>query len=231
MSGRFIKFTIYFLFGFIVACSDAERTSNDKIASKNQEVTQKSMEKRPTILFFGNSLTAGYQLDIEEAFPALIQERLDSLGYRYEVINAGLSGETTSGGVTRIDWVLRTVPDIFFLELGANDGLRGLPLVETRKNLQIIIDKVRELNPEVKIVIVGMQVPPNLGQEYSEDFKKIFPEIASRNNADLLPFLLEGVAGNPELNLSDGIHPTAAGHLIIKETVWNQLKPLIAKEN
>jgi acyl-CoA thioesterase-1 len=232
MSGRIFKFHIFIsFFVLLIACSESRKGSEiTETATTVEKETQPAM-KKPVILFFGNSLTAGYQLDINEAFPALIQERLDSLGYQYEVINAGLSGETTAAGTTRIDWVLRTVPDIFFLELGANDGLRGLPLSETKKNLQTIIDKVRVANPEVQIVIVGMQVPPNLGQEYTDEFQNIFPEIAKKNNATLLPFLLEGVAGNPELNLTDGIHPTAEGHQLMSETVWTQLLPLLSKAN
>ncbi|CAE7238498.1 unnamed protein product [Symbiodinium microadriaticum] len=143
-------------------------------------------------MFFGNSITAGYQLDIDNAFPALIQDHLDSLGYSYQVINAGLSGETSASGVSRIDWVLRTVPDIFMLELGGNDGLRGLPLSETLKNLQLIIDAVQEKNPDVKLIIAGMEVPPNLGQDYTAEFRNLFPTLAENNNAVLIPFLLEG---------------------------------------
>lgn len=185
----------------------------------------------PLILFFGNSITAGYQLDIEDAFPNLIQQRLDTLGYKYEVVNGGLSGETTAAGVDRIDWVLRSVPDIFFLELGANDGLRGLPLSETKRNLQLIMDKVRAVNPNVKIILAGMQVPPNLGKEYTEEFSTLFTELANSEDITLIPFILDGVAGIPELNLSDGIHPTPEGHQIVAETVWKYLKPLIKSEN
>lgn len=186
----------------------------------------KSNDKK-TILFFGNSITAGYQLDLSEAFPALVQERLDSLGYAFQTINAGLSGETTASGVSRVDWVLKNPVDIFVLELGANDGLRGIGTQETRKNLQAILDKVKLKFPECKILIAGMMIPPNMGQEYTDDFQKIFPEIAKRNKAALIPFLLDGVAGIPELNLEDGIHPTPEGHQILLENVWKVLQPLL----
>jgi acyl-CoA thioesterase-1 len=220
-------------FGLVLFLQSCGSTTNDQSAAAETIVKEEVVEEdeTPIILFFGNSITAGYQLDIEEAFPALIQKRLDSLGYRYRVVNAGLSGETTAAGVDRIEWVLRSIPDIFFLELGANDGLRGLPLSETRVNLKLIIEKVRAANPEVKIILAGMQVPPNLGQEYTEEFKTVFPSIASSEQVELIPFLLDGVAGIPDLNLADGIHPTAEGHVILTETVWGHLLPFLSEEN
>lgn len=177
-----------------------------------------------TILFFGNSLTAGYGLDPIEAFPALIQKKIDSLGLPYMIINAGVSGETTSGGSARIDWILRQPIDVFVLELGANDGLRGIPVTETRKNLQLIIDKVKEKNPETLLVLAGMQVPPNMGPQYSKEFREIFPSLAKENNMILIPFLLEGVGGERELNQEDGIHPTAEGHAILADNIWQAMK-------
>jgi acyl-CoA thioesterase-1 len=179
------------------------------------------------LVFFGNSLTAGMGLDPRESFPALIQNKLDSLNMKFSVVNAGLSGETTSGGNSRVDWVLNQKPDVFVLELGANDGLRGIPLDETRSNLQSIIDKVRKKNPEVIIVLVGMQIPPNMGPEYTSEFRKIFPDLAEQNSLALIPFLLEGVAGDPELNQRDGIHPTAEGQKIVAENVWRVLKDVL----
>ena len=149
------------------------------------------------------------------------------MGLNYQVINAGLSGETTASGKNRIDWVLRTIPDIFILELGANDGLRGLPLRETHKNLQIVIDKVKLINPEVKIIIAGMEVPPNLGEAYTRQFRNIFSDLSKNNAAVLIPFLLVDVAGRPNLNLTDGIHPTPEGHLLVAELVWETLLPLL----
>lgn len=186
----------------------------------------KSAEPR-TILFLGNSLSAGYGLGTEFAFPALIQEKIDSLGWNFKVINAGLSGETSSGGLRRIDWLLQRKIDVFFLELGANDGLRGIPLDLTQQNLQAIIDRVKAKNAEVRIVIAGMLVPPNMGREYSSKFRTLFLELAKKNETALVPFLLEGVGGNPKLNLPDGIHPTAEGHRIVARNVWQVLKPVL----
>lgn len=179
------------------------------------------------ILFFGDSLTAGYGLSPEEAFPALIEKKCLTNGTPCKAINAGLSGETSAGGLSRIDWVLRQPVDVFVLELGANDGLRGLPLDQTKRNLQAIIDKVKAKNPDVKIVIAGMLVPPNLGPEYTSSFRKIFPELAKKNNATLIPFLLEEVAGYEKLNLSDGIHPNQEGHKIVAGNVYKILTPLL----
>ena len=140
------------------------------------------------------------------------------------VINAGVSGETTSGGSARIDWILRQPIDVFVLELGANDGLRGIPVTETKKNLQLIIDKVKEKNPETLLVLAGMQVPPNMGPQYSKEFREIFPSLAKENNMILIPFLLEGVGGERELNQEDGIHPTAEGHAILADNIWQAMK-------
>lgn len=179
------------------------------------------------ILFFGDSLTAGYGLSVDEAFPALIEKKCNSNGTPCRVINAGLSGETSAGGLARIDWVLRQPIDIFVLELGANDGLRGLPLDQTRKNLQAIIDKVKAKYPDAKIVVAGMMVPPNLGPEYTANFQKIFPELAKQNNATLIPFLLADVAGYEKLNLTDGIHPNQEGHKIVAGNVYRVLSPLL----
>jgi len=180
-----------------------------------------------TVVFFGNSLTAGYGLSPTEAFPALIQAKIDSMGLPYKVVNAGVSGETTSGGASRIDWVLRQAPDVFVLELGANDGLRGIPVAETRKNLQAIIDKVKGKNPAAKLVLAGMQLPPNMGQAYTSGFRDLFPELARRNGMTLIPFLLQGVGGEAKLNQQDGIHPTAEGARIVADNVWEVLQPLL----
>src|SRR5687767_986484 len=180
-----------------------------------------------TILFFGDSLTAGYGLSPEEAFPALVEKKFSKQGKPTKVVNAGLSGETSAGGLSRIDWVLRQPVDVFVLELGANDGLRGLPLEQTAKNLQGIIDKVKAKNPKVHIVIAGMMVPPNMGSAYTTKFKTIFPDLAKKNNATLIPFLLQDVAGNEKLNLTDGIHPNIEGHKIVADNVIKVLQPLL----
>jgi acyl-CoA thioesterase-1 len=179
------------------------------------------------VLFLGDSLAAGYGLQASQAFPALIQQRIDGLDWNFKVINAGLSGDTSAGGLRRIDWLLRGRIDVLVLELGGNDGLRGIDLASTRANLQGIIDKVKAKNPRVKIVIAGMMVPPNLGQEYTRRFQQMYPELARSNQAVLIPFLLEGVAGDAKLNLPDGIHPTAEGHKLVAETVWKHLRPVL----
>lgn len=184
-------------------------------------------QQQKTILFFGDSITAGLGVSPEQAFPALIQEKVDAGGLNYKIVNAGLSGETSAGGAARIDWVLRQKVDVFVLELGANDGLRGLEINQTIQNLQAIIDKVKAKYPDVKIVIAGMQMPPNMGQEYTRAFSKIFPDLAKKNNAALIPFVLEGVGGNPDLNQPDGIHPNIEGHQRVAENVWQVLKPLL----
>lgn len=186
-----------------------------------------SKEETTTILFYGDSLTAGYGLSKEQAFPALVEEKLNEGEKKYKVINAGLSGETSAGGLNRLNWILKEPVDVFILELGANDGLRGLPLDQTEKNLQAIIDKVKEKNPDVEIIIAGMMVPPNLGEEYTSDFRAIFPRLASKNNTALIPFLLEGVAGDKDLNLADGIHPNPQGHKIVANTILNVLKTIL----
>lgn len=182
-----------------------------------------------TILFYGDSLTAGHGLSADEAFPAIIGRKLVEKGKDVKVINAGLSGETSAGGLNRIDWVLRQPVDIFVLELGPNDGLRGLPLDQTEKNLQAILDKVKAKYTKAKIVIAGMMMPPNIGQDYTEKFRKIYPALAKKNNAALIPFLLENVAGNKKLNLDDGIHPNVEGHKIVAENVLKVIEPLLSK--
>ena len=181
----------------------------------------------PRILFFGDSLTAGYGIESGQAFPALIQGRLDSLGWPFVAVNAGLSGDTSAAGLRRIDWVLRRPIDVLVLELGANDGLRGVPLAQTRANLQAIVDRTRAKYPRAALVVAGMQMPPNLGPEYTEEFRRLFPELAERNGAALIPFLLEGVGGVPELNLPDGIHPTPEGHALLADNVWRVLEPVL----
>jgi len=205
-------------------------TDNKKPADNNQNNIAKEpapVTKKKSIVFFGNSLTAGYGLSPEQAFPALIQKKIDSLGLPYQVINAGVSGETSSGGKTRIDWILREPVDIFILELGANDGLRGTPLSETKKNLQDIIDKVKAKYPDSKLVFAGMEIPPNMGQAYTTEFRNIYAELAAKNKMTLIPFLLEGVGGEPDLNQEDGIHPNEQGSIIVAKNVWKQLEKLL----
>lgn len=186
-----------------------------------------TFQVKKTIIFFGDSLTAGYGLSTEQAFPRIVEQELNNNGFNYEVVNAGLSGETTAGGLSRIDWILQKEVDIFILELGANDALRGLPLDQTKANLQAIIDKVKKKYPDTKIVIAGMMAPPNLGSDYTTEFKSIFYNIAKDNKASLIPFLLYGVAGDKSLNLPDGIHPNTEGHKIVANNVIQVLNYIL----
>lgn len=216
--------TVVVLLFFMLGCKD---NKTPQAQANSTAGNTDSITKKKTIVFFGNSLTAGYGLSPTEAFPAIIQNKIDSLGLPYKVVNAGVSGETSSGGNARIDWILRQPLDVFVLELGANDGLRGIPLTETKKNLQSIIDKVKAKYPAAKLVLAGMQIPPNMGQTYISEFRTIYPDLASKNKIALIPFLLEGVGGELKLNQQDGIHPTAEGHHILAENVWRELKALL----
>ncbi len=179
------------------------------------------------ILIFGDSITAGYGLEEDFAFPAIIQQKIDSLGMGHNVINAGLSGETSAGGLRRIDWVLQQHVDVFVLELGGNDGLRGIDPENTKQNLQGIIDKVSERYPSAEIIFTGMEAPPNMGEQYTNQFRSVFYELAEENEVIFMPFVLEGVAGEPELNQADGIHPTAEGHRVIAENLWEYLEGVL----
>lgn len=180
-----------------------------------------------TVLFYGNSLTAGYGVDPDKAFPQLVQLKIDGLGWPFRVINGGVGGETSAGGLSRIDWVLQNRPDVFILELGGNDGLRGVDPRVTRRNLRAIIRRVRERYPATKIILAGMQAPPNMGQRFVTEFREIYPELAESERVSLIPFILEGVGGIAELNQPDGIHPTAEGHAIMAELVWKALEPVL----
>ncbi|MDR9457311.1 MAG: arylesterase [Salegentibacter sp.] len=217
--------TIFLSFLLLTSCGESAKKEEKGPAEETAEtdLPQKNEEEK-TILFFGTSLTAGLGLEPEQAYPAVIQQKLDSLGLDYEVVNAGLSGETTASGRNRINWVLNQNVDVFVLELGANDGLRGVPLEETRKNLREIIEIVREKNPDTRIILAGMQIPPNMGEEYTSEFRNIFPELAEEYDLEMIPFLLEDVAGIPNLNQQDGIHPTAEGQKIMAENVWEVLE-------
>jgi acyl-CoA thioesterase-1 len=206
---------------FLVSCGNPP--TNKTVAAEDNETTENSVEteNKKIILFFGNSLTAGYGVQPDESFPARIQQRIDSLNLPYTVVNAGVSGETTTGGLGRIDWVLKNQKvDIFVLELGANDGLRGIDVNETRQNLMGIIDKVEAANPDVDIILAGMLVPPNMGMEYSKAYEAIFPEVAQQKQVDLIPFLLKDVGGVDSLNQGDGIHPNPAGAQILADNTW-----------
>lgn len=226
----FLKFCYFSLLLVLLSCGSdaAKKEKPTEKAPVETESNPKESSATKTILIFGDSLTAGYGLDdVNDAYPAVIQTIIDSLLLDYTVINSGLSGETTASGKNRINWVLNQKIDVFILELGSNDGLRGIPLTETRKNLQAIIDAVLEKNAGTKIILAGMQLPPNMGEDYITDFKTIFPELAAKNELYLIPFLLKDVGGIPELNQSDGIHPTVEGQKILAKNVWTVLEPII----
>lgn len=192
---------------------------------------QASAASRPrTLVFLGDSLTAGLGVQRSEAFPALVAEKIHAALLPFEVENAGLSGDTSAGGLRRIDWLLQHRIDLLVIELGANDGLRGLDLKSMKENLQAIIDKTKAKNPQARIVLAGMQVPPNLGPDYAAGFQRVYNELATENKATLIPFLLEGVAGHRELNQPDLIHPTPAGHRIIADLVWRTLEPILREQ-
>jgi acyl-CoA thioesterase-1 len=182
---------------------------------------------KKTLVFLGDSLTAGLGVQPGEAFPALVAEKIRAAGLPFDVQNAGLSGDTSAGGLRRLDWLLQRPIDVLVVELGGNDGLRGLDLKSMRANLQAIIDKTKAKNPQAKIVLAGMQVPPNMGAEYASGFAKVYSDLAREKNATLIPFLLEGVGGDRALNQPDLIHPNPAGHRIIAELVWRTLEPLL----
>lgn len=223
--------TFFHLFFFslaslsIAGCNDVSN-SNSKPNSESGKTL--SEDNRPVILFFGDSLTAGYGVaDPDQVWTARVEKMLEKDGYAYRCVNAGLSGDTTSGGLARLDWVLQMNPKIFVLELGANDSMRGVPISEIQKNLEAIIQRVRKKNPDTKILLLGMKTFPNLGKEYRSQFDSIFPKIADQTKVSFVPFLLEGVAGDRKLNQPDGIHPTGEGHAILASNVYPFLKKLL----
>ncbi|UCC72499.1 MAG: arylesterase [Gemmatimonadota bacterium] len=207
-----------------LACGRDERQPDAREPALEVTATDTS---KPAVLFLGTSLTAGMGLSSDEAYPALIQSKIDSAGLGFRVVNAGVSGETSAGGLRRIDWLLRQPLAVLVLELGANDMLRGQDIPAMRTNLQEIIDRTRAAHPDAAIVIAGMRAAPNLGEAYVGEFEAVFPELAEANGATLIPFLLEGVAGVPELNQPDGNHPTAEGQAIVAENVWTVLGSIL----
>ncbi len=223
-----ITFIIIISFAICSSCNNSPAKAPKSTAEpseKRETMASNQTEeiKKKSILFFGDSLTAGLGLEEEESYPSLIQDRIDSMNLMYEVINAGLSGETSSGGLGRIEWVLNRPIDIFVLELGANDMLRGLSLEETEKNLRGILDVVKEKNPEANLIVAGMEAPPNMGQDYMRSFRKIFADVANDYNAGLIPFLLDGLQGKEGMDIGDGKHPNAEGQKVVRENVWNIL--------
>lgn len=215
--------------GFYSSCnSESNSSSTNQTKQPTANSTKpKAASNKKTILFFGNSLTAGYGLDQKQAFPALIQEKIDAINKPYTVVNAGVSGETTAGGLGRIDWMLKNKVDVFILELGGNDGLRGIKTSATKQNLQGIIDKVRAKYPDCKIVLAGMEAPPNMGKAFTTDFRNVFSSLAKENKITFLPFLLDKVAGETHLNLTDGIHPNIEGQKIVANNVWKVLESVL----
>ena len=183
----------------------------------------------PVVLFLGTSLTAGQGLDPEQAYPALIQKKIDAAGLGYRVVNAGLGGDTSADALGRLDWLLRQKVDVLVVETGANDALRGQDPAATRENIRAILARAREHSPPPRLVLVGMEAPRNLGDDYVRRFRAIYPELARESGAALVPFLLEGVGGVASLNQADGIHPTAAGHERMAETVWRVLEPVLRR--
>jgi acyl-CoA thioesterase-1 len=190
-------------------------------------VTSLGAAETKTIVFFGDSITAGYGVDPDEAYPAVIQRKIKEADRPWRVVNAGLSGETTAGGLRRLDWILRQRVDILVIELGGNDGLRGIPPATTRSNLEQMIGRIQQQHPDVKVVLTGMQISTNMGPDFARDFAAIYPEVARTTGVVLVPFLLDRVGGVPTLNQPDGIHPTAEGHQIVADTVWRTLLPLL----
>ncbi len=227
---------VLLIFLIFTGCNTSTENAAEKTAQKNPSNTTTSKEnsklndsKKKNILFFGDSLTAGYGLEDElgMAYPQIIQDKIDSLDLSYRIINAGLSGETTATGANRIGWVLKQHVDIFVLELGGNDALRGIEPSETQKNLQKILDKVEEKYPDAKVVLAGMEAPPSMGKRYTTEFRAIFKNLTVKNEVTLIPFLLEKVGGIAKYNQPDGIHPTEKGHRLVAETVWEYLEGVL----
>ncbi|MBT8400845.1 MAG: arylesterase, partial [Rhodothermia bacterium] len=210
--------------GSRLAGPNAESSESGGVAGSESDSVQRVADL-PRVLIIGDSITAGFGLQEDQAFPALLQSRIDSAGYSYEVVNAGLSGETTSGGARRIDWLLRGGADVLVIELGGNDGLRGISPDVTEENLRTIIQTMREENEDATIILGGMRMPLNMGSSYREEFESVFPRVADDTNVIFIPHILEGVGGVPELNQPDGIHPTAEGQRIIADLVWEFLEP------
>lgn len=219
-----MRYFIFISFLLMIACGNSSDNSNPK----NQESSSSNNTKR--IIFFGDSLTAGYGLlDFEDAWPHVLTNRIKAEGYSYQMTNAGVSGDTTSGGLGRLEWVLAEKPSIFVLELGANDMLRGISPSVTKENLRSMIRQTKSQYPNTKILLVGMYATPNMGKKYAKEFNSIYPDLSKEEGVPLVPFILEKVASIRKLNQKDGIHPTEAGHKLVADTVYPYLKPLLVK--
>jgi acyl-CoA thioesterase-1 len=205
-----------------------ENPADTARGSAGSSVASAANGERRTILFLGTSLTAGLGLEPDSAYPQRIQRKIDASGLPYQVVNAGVSGETSAGLLRRLDWVLRRPADVIVVETGANDGLRGLPVSATRATIADALARIRRERPDATVLLVQMEAPPNLGQEYTREFHAMFGDLAREHGATLIPFLLEGVAGVPRLNQADGIHPNDTGEAIVADNVWRALRPALS---
>jgi len=222
-------FCAFLTLALLSACSPEQSSYPQQPAVLSPETDESPQPSTMTVLCLGDSLTEGYGLERSQAYPALLQEKIDALDWKFTVINAGLGGDTTAAALRRLDWFLQRRIEVLILALGGNDGLRGLPLTEVRRNLGAIISKTAARYPEVKVVVAGIQIPPNFGMKYVRGFGDLFPEVAAKHGALLIPFLLEGVGGRPELNFPDGIHPNRRGQQIVAENVWTVIEPVLRK--
>ncbi len=217
--------------GSIAACGSkpAHEPASDTVSIPVGEAPRPGapLANRPVIVALGDSLTAGLGVDADKNYPARLQQLIDAGGYAYRVVNAGVSGDTSAQGLNRLQTVLDLHPEIVIVALGANDGLRGLPTSETARNLDAITTAL--LSAHAKVILAGMEMPPNLGPEYTRSFRQIYTELAKKHNVPLIPFLLAGVGGIASLNQEDGIHPTAQGYEIVSDTVWKTLRPLLKR--
>lgn len=212
------------LFGLVAVLLACDQPSREP---RESSIPPTANAGRPSVVFLGTSLTAGLGLEPDQAYPALVQQKIDSAGLGFRVVNAGVSGETSAGARRRIDWLLREPVAVLVLETGANDGLRGLPPDSLRANIQAVLDRAKAVSPSPRLVLLGMRVPPNYGRAYTERFQAVYPQLARENGAALVPFLLDRVGGVAQLNQADGIHPTAEGQRVIAETVWKVLEPVL----
>jgi len=214
-----------------LSCSQGEpAVSRESPASSTSAAPVAAIAStRPRIVFLGDSLTAGYGLDIEQSVPSLVQKQLDAEGYTYDVVNAGVSGDTSAGGLRRLDWSLDGNVRILVVEFGANDGLRGLPVAEMKQNLKTIITAAKKRG--IDVLLTGMEAPPNYGPAYTSDFRRVFRDLAGEEHVALMPFYLYQVAGVPALNIADGMHPNPTGSRIVEANLWRSLKPLLDKQD
>jgi acyl-CoA thioesterase-1 len=214
-----------------LSCSQSEPAASRESSASSTSVAPVAAvaSTRPRIVFLGDSLTAGYGLDVEQSVPSLVQKQLDAEGYTYEVVNAGVSGDTSAGGLRRLDWSLDGNVRILVVELGANDGLRGLPVAEMKQNLKTIITAAKRRG--IDVLLTGMEAPPNYGPAYTSDFRRVFRDLAGEEHVALMPFYLYQVAGVPALNIADGMHPNPTGARIVEANLWRSLKPLLDKQD